>query len=289
MKQNKNKKLPVIQSDLDLYMSGIRQYPILTEEEEHKIALLYWEKKELDAAHKLVCSSLKLVVRIAFDYIRTGFKIMDLIQEGNIGLMQAVSEFNPYKGVRLATYATWWIKAYVQNFIIKNWSLVKIGTTQAQRKLFYKLNKEKKRLEQMGFGPEVKLLSERLGVTEKEVIEMDGRLRARDISLSKPVGDEQSSTLMDFQKDTRESIEDVLSNNELKENFEKLLLEFKKKINEKELFILLNRLLSEEPLTLQDIGDKFKITRERIRQIEENLKKKLKSFISQKMPDMEIK
>lgn len=282
--------LPTLVSAIERYLAEIKRHPTLSKEEEYKIAVEYFDNKDVKSAHKLVTSNLKLVVHIAYDYLRTGFRIMDLIQEGNIGLMQAVKEFNPYKGVRLSTYATWWIKAYIQNFLLKNWSLVKIGTTQAQRKLFYQLNRERKELEAKGFTPDVKLLSEHIGVKEREVIEMDKRLAGRDVSLSTPLSSdsENKTTLMDLQKDTKESIDDILSEEQVKEKFSNKIAEFKKTLKDKNLYIFEKRLLAEDPATLQEIGDYFGITRERVRQLEENIKKKLKEYLEKELPDISI-
>lgn len=282
------KKSP-IEDSLSRYLVEIEKYPYLSREEEKKLAMHYFEKQDLESAHKLVSANLKLVVKISYEYLVTGFRVMDLIQEGNIGLLHAVKEFNPYKGLRLSTYASWWIKAYIQNFIIKNWSLVKIGTTQAQRKLFYKLNKEKRELELQGIKPEVKLLSARIGVREDEINEMDGRLAQRDFSLDTPIDGESGKTnYLEREQDRTISQDKKLETDEITQIFKKELVEFEKMLSKKELIILRERLIAEDPLTLQEIGDKLKITRERVRQLENKLKERLKKYILEKIPDLNI-
>jgi len=295
-KQKKERKkvsipttVPAVLSSLERYLIEVKKYPYLSREEEEKIAKEYYDQGDLKAAEKLVTANLRLVVKIAYEYFRTGFKVMDLIQEGNIGLMQAVKEFNPYRGIRLATYASWWIKAYIQNFLIKNWSLVKIGTTQAQRKLFYKLEQERKRLLSLGITPEVKLLSENLGVKEKEVTEMTKRLSGRDASLDAPIGPDEGATLMDFQSTHTEDYADVLANRETLAIFRDKLDDFVKTLKGKSLYVFERRIMSDEPMTLQEIGDEFGITRERVRQIEVDVIGRLKEYIKQHAPELGVK
>ncbi len=281
--------LPAVLSSLARYLIEIKKYPYLSREEEEKIAKQYYEHGDLKAAENLITANLRLVVKIAYEYYRTGFKVMDLIQEGNIGLMQAVKEFNPYRGIRLATYASWWIKAYIQNFLIKNWSLVKIGTTQAQRKLFYKLEQERKRLEALGITPEIKLLSENLGVKEKEVTEMTKRLSGRDASLDAPIGHDEGATLLDFQSSHAEDYSTELANRETLTIFKDKLDDFVKTLTGKSLYIFERRIMSDEPMTLQEIGDEFGITRERVRQIEVDVVERLKEYIKQHAPELGVK
>ncbi|WP_153303802.1 sigma-70 family RNA polymerase sigma factor, partial [Thermosulfurimonas dismutans] len=210
---------------------------------------------------------------------------LDLIQEGNLGLLQAVRKFDPYRGVKFSYYASFWIKAYILKYIMDNWRLVKIGTTQAQRKLFYNLRKEKERLEAMGFKPTPKLLSERLKVKEKEVIEMEQRLAASDMSLESPIKEDSEDTYRDFLADPSPSVEDRIAKDEVLSRFSQILHEFGKTLKDKEKVIFYERLLAEEPLTLQEIGKRFGISRERVRQIEERLIRKLRKYLEERLPD----
>ncbi|MFH1728934.1 MAG: RNA polymerase factor sigma-32 [Pseudomonadota bacterium] len=279
------KSLPAIVDSLHRYLAEVKQYPYLSREAESKLAKQYYDGGDLDAAQKLVLSNLRLVVKIAHEYSKTGHRLMDLIQEGNIGLMKAVKDFNPYKGVRLSTYAQWWIKAYIHNYLMKNFSLVKIGTTQNQRKLFYKLSQEKKRLEALGLESSIKLLANNLDVKEAEIQEMEIRLASKDISLDTPVSDDESISLLDLQSDKKTDIEKEVSKDEVNEKFNEKLAEFSKTLNNKALYIYKNRMLAEEPMTLQEIADKYSITRERVRQIEANILKKLKKFIGNEVEE----
>ena len=259
------------------YLAEIRHYPLLSREDEQKWAIKYFENKDAQAAEVLVTSNLRFVVKIAAEYSRFGAKMIDLIQEGNIGLMHAVREFNPYKGVRLITYAVWWIRGYIQDYLMKQYSLVRIGTTQNQRKLFYQLQKQKRELENLGFDTSIKQLSGRLGIPEDEVKAMTQRMSGRDVSLDQPLGDSETSTMIDLQKDQYEvAVDDELGLQEeirlLTENIEKV----RPQLNDKETFLLEYRLLSDSPLTLQEIGDKYGITREAVRQMETRLIEKIK-------------
>lgn len=260
------------------YLNEIRKYPLLTPQEEHELAVKYKESGDKQAAEKLVTSNLRFVVKIAAEYSRFGAKMIDLIQEGNVGLMHAVKEFNPYKGVRLITYAVWWIKGYIREYLMKQHSMVRIGTTQAQKKLFYNLQQESRKLEALGEEAAVELLSERLGVSEKDVIEMKQRLASHDVSLDQPLDEESQTRLMTLQKDeVTESPEEAMISSEqtnlLKEKLDQVL----PLLNPKEKFILEARLLADEPITLQEVGDKFNITRERARQLEARVLSKIKS------------
>jgi len=206
---------------LDIYIGTIKRHPLLSRERELSIAKRYYKDKRKEDAQLLVLSNLRLVVKLAYEYVQSGIHILDLIQEGNIGLLQAVRGFDPYKGVKLSSYASYWIRAYIRSFILKNWSLVKIGTTKAQRKLFYQLQKEKNRLEAMGIRPEVKYLAEKLDVKEKEVVEMDQRLSGRDLSLYNPAhkNDEDGETLIQSVRDKTEQIDDRLAKQEVQDEF----------------------------------------------------------------------
>ncbi len=281
-----SKNLPVSVSIQDRYMREVGKYKLLTREEELKLAVEYYETQDLEAAQKLVTANLRLVIKIANGYVRSGIRILDLIQEGNIGLMKAVKDFNPYKGVRLAHYASWWIKAYIQNYLLKNWSLVKIGTTQAQRKLFYKLDQERRHLEALGITPGTKLLATNLGVKEHEVLEMGQRLSGKDVSLDVPVGESGTSSLIDFYATDATPVVELLEQEEMRRVVLDNLDEFKTTLNEKELQIFDRRIFTEEPVTLQEIGDQYGITRERVRQVEKKILDKLRQFIQTKAPEL---
>lgn len=266
----------IVPSDpLQQYLAEIRKYPLLTPEEEKELAIRYYEKGDPLAAEKLVTSNLRFVVKIAMEYAKMGAKLMDVVQEGNVGLMHAVKEYNPYKGVKLITYAVWWIRGYIREFLLKQYSMVKIGTTQNQKKLFYNLEREKRKL--LGEGEELStaLLSSRMGIPEKDVELMEQRMGGKDISLDAPVDEDGNTHLIDLQKDSSnpESELEVL---ELIDLLKDKIEEIKPSLNDKELDILENRILADEPQTLQEIGDKYGITRERARQLEERLMKNLK-------------
>lgn len=268
---------------LQSYLKSLNAYPLLSAEEELATAKRYRENHDTAAAQILVLANLRLVVKIAYDYARTGIHILDLIQEGNIGLLQAVREFDPYKGVKLSSYASYWIKAYIRSYILKNWSLVKMGTTRAQRSLFYKLQKEKNKLELMGLDPEPKYLAERLQVKEKDVIEMSQRLSSKDISLDQPMysDDPQSDSLLNSIKDTSSALDEVLAGREVEDEFVDRLNHFERTLTGKELIIFRERLRAEEPKTLQEIGTHYGITRERVRQIEARVMEKLKEYMQE--------
>ncbi|MBW2318992.1 MAG: sigma-70 family RNA polymerase sigma factor, partial [Deltaproteobacteria bacterium] len=234
----------------------------------------------------LITANLRLVVKIAMEFQRVWMQnLLDLIQEGNIGLMQAVRKFDPYKGVRFSYYASFWIKAYILKFIMDNWRLVKIGTTQAQRKLFFRLKKEKQKLISEGFDPKPKLLSERMGVSEEEVTNMDQRLDAWEVSLDAPIRDDSDDERMAFVPSPGVSPDTQVAGKEMKEILHEKLEAFKKDLNERELDILENRLFSDSPVTLQEIGKNFGISRERVRQVEAGMIKKMKLYFEQEIPD----
>ena len=270
-----------------LYLAEIQKYPVLTASEEKNLALDYFEKKNLLAAQKLALHNLRFVVTIANKYAHYGIKIMDLIQEGNIGLMKAIETFNPYKDVRLITYAVWWIRSYIHDHIQKNWSIVKVATTQAQRQLFYKLKKEQEALEKLGLPPTTKLLAERLDVPEKDVKIMSDRLSHKDLSLDAPVTEEGHKTHLENIEAHETDASELMEKEEQSRIFKHKLLEFALTLEKKkkDKFIFEHRIIAEKPMTLQAIGNKFKISRERVRQIEERVKKNLKQFFLKEMPD----
>ncbi len=270
----------VVSSALDSYMARVNSLPILRAEEEFELAVRFMKEHSLEAAEKLVTSNLRFVVKIAHEYRNYGVKLIDLIQEGNIGLMHAVKKFNPYRGYRLISYAVWWIRAYIQNYIIKSWSLVKIGTTQAQRKLFFKLNQAKKKLQNLSSrNPEFSEIAESLNVKESEIQEMDVRMNVRDLSLDASISNDGESTFLDNLMYDGESQEDTLIKKEESELVRINIAGALAGLNEREKYIIVNRIMADQPETLQEIGDRFKITRERARQIEKEALKKMREAI----------
>jgi RNA polymerase sigma-32 factor len=274
---------------LRLYLDEIKKYPLLTREEEVEYAVRYRQKGDLEAAYKLITSNLRLVVKIAMDFQRHWMQnLMDLIQEGNMGLMQAVKKFDPYRGYKFSYYASFWIKAYIIKFIMDNWKLVKIGTTQAQRKLFFNLRKEKERLEAQGIEVDTKLLSHRLDVKESEVIDMDQRLNSWEISLDSPLKDDSEDTHKSFLPADSIPVDELIADQEAKSILHERFMNFRSQLKGKEVMIFDKRLLAEEPMTLQEIGDQFGVSRERVRQIEGRLKKKLKVYLEEKIEDIDL-
>jgi RNA polymerase sigma-32 factor len=273
---------------LQRYLSEISQYRLLTREEEVALGKRVQEEGDPDAAYKLVTSNLRLVVKIALEFQRVWMQnLLDLIQEGNIGLMQAVKKFDPYKNVKFSYYASFWIKAYILKFIMDNWRLVKIGTTQGQRKLFFKLKKEKQRLIEEGFDPKPKLLSQRLGVSEREIIDMDQRLDGWDVSLDSPVKEGSDTGRIEFISEGSVSAEDRVAKKEIEALLHNKVAEFRKQMTDRELEIFDQRIFSDTPVTLQEIGDRYSISRERVRQIEKNVIKKMREFFKSEIPDFD--
>jgi RNA polymerase sigma-32 factor len=266
------------------YLEEVRRYPLLAPEEEMRLALKLRDTGDMQAAKTLVSANLRLVVKIALEYKNFYSNLLDLVQEGNIGLMKAVSKFDPTKGARLGYYASWWIRSYILKYLLDNFRLVKVGTTQAQKKLFYHLMREKERLEAQGLLAGPKLLAEKLNVREKDVIEMEQRLSGRgaEMSLDAPIErDGQSgASHMDLLVDGRESADESLARQQLLQLLQDRLPAFKKQLNERETRILQDRLLAEEPKTLQEVADQYGLTRERARQIEVQVIKKLREFLA---------
>jgi len=265
------------------YMADVRRYPLLTPEEEKSLAVRLVEHGDTSAARKMIEANLRLVVKIAYEYRRAHKNLLDLVQEGNIGLIQAVGKFDPYRGVKLSSYAAFWIRAYILKFILNNWRLVKIGTTQAQRKLFFNLRKEREKLEQFGFQPTTALLAEKLDVTEKEVIEMERRLAAPEASLDAPLGsgdDGGERTRMDYLPDEAADRPDrAVAQSEFSQLLKGKLETFAKTLEGREQTIFRERWLTEEPLTLQEIGDRYNVSRERARQLEKRMLDRLKKYL----------
>lgn len=281
-KLKKSNDLVITSKDpLTMYLNELRKYPLLSKEEEIQIAQKYFETKDPSAAQKLVQSNLRFVVKIAAEYAKFSSRMIDLIQEGNVGLMHAVKEYNPNKGARLITYAVWWIRGYIQEYLMRQFSMVRIGTTANQRKLFYQLQKQKQDLEKMMSQEALTELSLKLGIPEDEIAEMSKRLSGRDVSLDKPVGNDNDDAISlgsllkkddgSLPLDEQMALEEQILI--LKEAIEKI----HPTLNDKEKILLSERILNEEPLTLQEIGEKYGISREAVRQNEARLIQKIKS------------
>ncbi|MGD8770587.1 MAG: RNA polymerase factor sigma-32 [Desulfobacterales bacterium] len=274
---------------LQRYLSEISKHKLLTREQEIELGKRVMEDGDTEAAYILVTANLRLVVKIALEFQRVWMQnLLDLIQEGNIGLMQAVKKFDPYKNVKFSYYASFWIKAYILKFIMDNWRLVKIGTTQGQRKLFFKLKKEKQKLIDQGFDPKTKLLSERLGVSEREIVDMDQRLDGWDVSLDAPLKDDSDTERVELLNTEVESTEDQMAKKEIETLLHTKVAEFKKTMTPRELEIFEQRIFSDTPATLQEIGDRYQISRERVRQVEKNIIKKLREFFKREIPDFDF-
>ncbi len=271
---------------LKKYLVEIRRFPLLSRQEELDVAKRWYDEKDPRAAYRLVVSNLRLVVKIAFEYRHAYSNLPDLIQEGNMGLMQAVRKFDPYRDVKLSSYASWWIRAYILKFIIDNWSLVKIGTTQAQRKLFFRLKREKGRLEAMGIDPGPKLLAGALDVRKEDVTEMDQRLEGGDLSLNAPLDPDVQQTYLEILPGEG-AMEDKIANTQFREILAQKIDKFAETLNDKEAFLLKNRLMSENPMTLQAVGSQLNVSRERARQIEKRLLDKMKGYLREQFPDMD--
>jgi RNA polymerase sigma-32 factor len=272
---------------LSAYMAETRRYPLLTPEEEHDLAVRLVEHGDTAAARRLIEANLRLVVKIAYEYRRAHKNLLDLVQEGNIGLIQAVSKFDPYRGVKLSSYAAFWIRAYILKFILNNWRLVKIGTTQAQRKLFFNLRKEREKLEQLGFQPTAALLAEKLDVPEREVVEMERRLAAPEASLDAPLGnsddDGGARTRLDYLPSEDDRPDRAFANSEFSELLRAKLEAFAQTLEGREQTIFRERWLTDEPLTLQELGDRYHVSRERARQLERRMLDRLKKYLEAEM------
>jgi RNA polymerase sigma-32 factor len=271
------------------YMFEVTKHPLLTREAEVALARQYRETGDVKAAYRLVASNLRLVVKLAHEYHRNPMALLDLVQEGNIGLMQAVKKFDPNRGVKLSTYAAWWIRAYILRYIMDNWKMVKLGTTEAQRKLFFKLRQEQERLVAAGLEATPKLLAERLNVTEQDVVDMDQRLGNDELSIDAPVrGQDGEQVRADrLLPAAGGGAEEEFGNAELKALFKNHLDEFAKTLKEKERFIFEKRLMADEPLTLHEIGAQYGVSRERARQIESSLMDRMRKYMREKIPDFD--
>ncbi|MBX7196635.1 MAG: RNA polymerase factor sigma-32 [Sandaracinaceae bacterium] len=270
------------QDPLQAYMRDVQRYSLLTPEETHELATRYTQTGDVEAAKKLVTSNLRLVVKIAFDYRRAYRNILDLVQEGNIGLMQAVKKYDPNRGVKLSSYAAWWIRAYILRFILNNWRLVKLGTTQAQRKLFFNLKKEKAKLAALGIDPTPELIAEKLDVPAEEVVSMDRRLSGAEVSLDAPLSqgsDGRPTTRIEMMASEQGPIDEALAQGELNEILTEKIHEFGRTLTGKDAIIFTERLVAEEPKTLQELGDQFGVSRERVRQLEKRLQDKIRVYL----------
>jgi RNA polymerase sigma-32 factor len=267
---------PIETDGLRIYLSEIEDYPILTREEENRLAVRYKNENDFAAGQALVTSNLRFVIKVALGYRNYGVRLMDLIQEGNIGLMKAVERFDPDKGFRLISYAIWWIKAYIQNYIIRSWSLVKIGTTQAQRKLFYRIWDLPEAPDADFHRENVSKLADKIHVTEDEIIDMGARLKAHDLSLDDLIGERSRDSFADTLKDESPDQEAVLSDLEEREDLRMWAGNALEMLNSREKYILEKRVLSDEPVTLKELGKHFGVTRERARQIERAALEKLR-------------
>ncbi|MBN2342282.1 MAG: RNA polymerase factor sigma-32 [Deltaproteobacteria bacterium] len=270
---------------LDAFLNEIKQYPLLEPDQEKELAEKYQETGDVSMAATLVTSNLRLVVKIAFEYRRAYRNIMDLIQEGNVGLMHAVKKFDPAQGVKLSSYAAWWIRAYILRFVLSNWRLVKLGTTQAQRKLFFNLNKERQRLTSMGIEPTTDVLAERLHVKPREITEMERRMQSEDVSLDVEIGDATGRTVTrgDLLPSTDALQDESLSAAIFNDDLAFHLQNFGKTLSGKEAVVFEDRLISDSPKTLQEIGDQFSVSRERIRQIEKRVMSDLREYLEAEM------
>ena len=267
------------------YLSEVQRHTLLTPDEEHELATRYAATGDVKAAARMVTANLRLVVKIAYEYRRAYRNLMDLIQEGNIGLMQAVKRYDPYRGVKLSSYAAWWIRAYILRFILNNWRLVKLGTTQTQRKLFFNLNKEKQRLSALGIDPTSAEVARRLDVPESEVVEMDRRLSGNDVSLDAPVGDSEGRSLsrVDMLPGGGAGADETLAGAEIDGMVREKLQAFQKTLTGKDIEIFRDRLMADEPVTLQEIGDRYGISRERVRQLEKRLQDRLRVYLQSEL------
>ena len=284
-KSPKGNLLPAHTTSLQRYMAELSNYPVLSREEEYKLAMKYKDDGDLDAARQLVSSNLKFVVKVANEYKNYGLNTMDIIQEGNIGLMHAVKGFDPTKGYRLISYAVWWIRAYIQNYILRSWSLVKVGTTQAQRKLFYKLRSTKNQMELADGNlseEDYKELADKLNVSQEAVIEMDKRMGSKDLSLDAEIKGDNDMSHLDFLADDDVNQEDLITKVEQDDIVKSGMLDALETLKDRERFIIENRILADKPLTLEELGEKYNISRERVRQIESAALKKMKSVLREK-------
>ncbi|MCP4004767.1 MAG: sigma-70 family RNA polymerase sigma factor [bacterium] len=280
----------VSRDPLDRYFAEVAKYPLLSREEEKALALRVQEDGDPDAAEKLVLSNLRLVIKIAMDYRRVWTNVLDLIQEGNVGLLQGVRRYDPTRGVKLSSYAAYWIRAYILKYLIDNIRLVRVGSSRAERKLFFQLNRAKRELEHQGLDPEPKLIAEKLGVKEPEVVDMQHRLAQGDLSIDAPARREESDSASfgDFIPTADHPTDEIVGEQEMRATFMRHIRAFSADLDEREGAIVRDRLIAEEPRTLQDLGDEFGLTRERVRQIEKALIDRLREYLKDKLVDFDL-
>jgi len=274
---------------LTRYLAEIRRYPRLTHEEERDLAGRFRETGDREAAQRLITGNLRLVVRIAMDYRRAYLSLLDLIQEGNIGLLHAVKKYDPYRGVPFSAYAGYWIRAYILKYLLDHWSLVRVGTTNVRRKLFFNLKKEQQRLRSEGVDPGPKLLARSLGAEESDVIEVNQALQGRDVSIDQPAGrpgDEEGRQIWETMAADVADPEEQVARDQMREILKEKIAAFASGLKEKERYILEKRLLADEPATLQAIGDHYGTTREAVRQIESRLIKRLREYLRREIKDL---
>ncbi len=272
----------VLSTGLQRYLADIRKYSLLTHQEERDLAFRAYEQGDMEARNRLVTSNLRLVVKIAMEYRRAYSQILDLIQEGNAGLVQAVNRFNPYRNVKLSTYSAWWIRAYILKFLMDNKSLVRMGTTDAQRKLFFRLRSEAEKMYALTQRFDARLLAENIGVKESDVVEMQQRLTKNDLSLDTPLGDDSDTRQVDTLTSHFDDPESAVQRSQLLKILREGVGEVERELNDRDLYIFKNRIMADEPITLQDVGDKFGITRERARQLEARVLKRIKEKMVEK-------
>jgi len=277
-------------SALTRYMAQLRHHAPISREEEHALAVRWVEQGDVEAARMLVLSNLRLVVKIAMDYRRAWANTLDLIQEGNVGLMEAVQRYDPYLGVKLSTYAVYWIRAYILKYILDNMRSVRMGTTRAERKLFFRLNKERRRLEREGYEAEPRLLAERLDVSEDDVVHMQARLSRPDTSMDAPVfrDEKGGATFGDNVANPGSSAEQDVASAEIQRIFRDKVEEFAQDLSPRDGRILWERLLADEPLTLAELGEEFGVTRERVRQLEARILRDMRTFLKDQLVDFEF-
>ncbi len=280
-------RLPQVRDNFQAYVREVCRFPLLKPEEEHELAVRFRDTHDKQAAFKLISSHLRLVVKIAMDFQRRWMQnVLDLVQEGNVGLIHALYKFDPDKGIKFSYYSSFWIKAYILKFIMDNFRMVKIGTTQVQRKLFFNLNRERQKLVAQGFNPDAEMLSKHLGVSKNDILEMEQRLSSSDVSLNVPVSDESdSASRMDFLPALEPGIEERIADSEISDMLHEKLKTLLPKLSEKELYILNNRLFTDSPETLREIGERYHITRERVRQLEIRLLEKIKKHLAGDIKD----
>jgi RNA polymerase sigma-32 factor len=277
----------VKQDMLDRYFADVAKYPLLTRDQEHALAVRVHEHEDPEAAELLAVSNLRLVAKIAMEYRRVWTNVLDLIQEGNVGLLQAVKRFDPYRGVKLSSYAAYWIRAYILKYLIDNVRLVRVGGSRAERKLFFQLNRARKELESAGYAPEPKLLAEKLDVTEEDVTQMEQRLAQSDLSLDAPVSDEAGGASFGDLLASSDSVDEAIVTEDIKRVFNEYVDRFAAGLDERETRILRERVLAEDPKTLQEMGDSFGLTRERVRQIEAKIVARLRDYLQEHLVDFD--